>query len=406
MNAGSTMRGSGKTAIWIALMIAGAAGLLFNAFLREDGMARKFVEVERFARVEARPVARGDADAARGDGTAGSGDGERMRAAEASMPTAEVSTPTAEVSTPNAEVSTPAASATVWVAPDDPRLAAGELERVSDEAPIAWEVRTPVPTKEALAHAEAVAAGESGTAPRDIRPSPFDRVGVWVAAFLTLAILSFLYRDNPAYKVAESVLVGVSAAYWMVNGFWSTVVPNLFAKLAPDLVRAYAMPGLEAPKDPTAEMALAFVPLALGFMLLMRLAPKGGWISVWPLAFIIGTTAGLKLVASIEADLIAQAVATMKPLVAFQAADGGDAARSFDFWSTVGGVVGVVGVLSVLSYFFFSVEHRGAIGKSARLGIWFLMVTFGSAFGLTVMGRITLLAQRLEFLFNDWLNLG
>ena len=320
MNAGSTMRGSGKTAIWIALMIAGAAGLLFNAFLREDGMARKFVEVERFARVEARPVARGDADAARGDGTAGSGDGERMRAAEASMPTAEVSTPTAEVSTP-------AASATVWVAPDDPRLAAGELERVSDEAPIAWEVRTPVPTKEALAHAEAVAAGESGTAPRDIRPSPFDRVGVWVAAFLTLAILSFLYRDNPAYKVAESVLVGVSAAYWMVNGFWSTVVPNLFAKLAPDLVRAYAMPGLEAPKDPTAEMALAFVPLALGFMLLMRLAPKGGWISVWPLAFIIGTTAGLKLVASIEADLIAQAVATMKPLVAFQAADGGDAAR-------------------------------------------------------------------------------
>ena len=399
MNAGSTMRGSGKTAIWIALMIAGAAGLLFNAFLREDGMARKFVEVERFARVEARPVARGDADAARGDGTAGSGDGERMRAAEAS-------TPTAEVSTPTAEVSTPAASATVWVAPDDPRLAAGELERVSDEAPIAWEVRTPVPTKEALAHAEAVAAGESGTAPRDIRPSPFDRVGVWVAAFLTLAILSFLYRDNPAYKVAESVLVGVSAAYWMVNGFWSTVVPNLFAKLAPDLVRAYAMPGLEAPKDPTAEMALAFVPLALGFMLLMRLAPKGGWISVWPLAFIIGTTAGLKLVASIEADLIAQAVATMKPLVAFQAADGGDAARSFDFWSTVGGVVGVVGVLSVLSYFFFSVEHRGAIGKSARLGIWFLMVTFGSAFGLTVMGRITLLAQRLEFLFNDWLNLG
>ena len=399
MNAGSTMRGSGKTAIWIALMIAGAAGLLFNAFLREDGMARKLVEVERFARVEARPVARGDADAARGDGTAGSGDGERMRAAEAS-------TPTAEVSTPTAEVSTPAASATVWVAPDDPRLAAGELERVSDEAPIAWEVRTPVPTKEALAHAEAVAAGESGTAPRDIRPSPFDRVGVWVAAFLTLAILSFLYRDNPAYKVAESVLVGVSAAYWMVNGFWSTVVPNLFAKLAPDLVRAYAMPGLEAPKDPTAEMALAFVPLALGFMLLMRLAPKGGWISVWPLAFIIGTTAGLKLVASIEADLIAQAVATMKPLVAFQAADGGDAARSFDFWSTVGGVVGVVGVLSVLSYFFFSVEHRGAIGKSARLGIWFLMVTFGSAFGLTVMGRITLLAQRLEFLFNDWLNLG
>jgi hypothetical protein len=384
MNADSTTRGGGRTAIWVALMIAGAAGLLFNAFLREGGMARKFVEVERFERVEARVAANEKTD--------GKSDGETDGMTE---PAGDAGEATAS-----------ADGTTLWVAPDDPRLASGELERMSTDAPIAWEVRTPVTAKEALAHADAVAAGEPGTAPRDIRPSPLDSLGVWVAAFLTLAIFSFLYRDNPAYKVAESVLVGVSAAYWMVNGFWSTVVPNLFAKLAPDLVRAYAMPGLEAPKDPTAEMALAFVPLALGFMLLMRLAPKGGWISVWPLAFIIGTTAGLKLVASIEADLIAQAAATMKPLVAFEAGDGGGAARAFDFWSTVGGVVGVVGVLSVLSYFFFSVEHRGAIGKSARLGIWFLMVTFGSAFGLTVMGRITLLAQRLEFLFNDWLSLG
>ncbi len=351
----------GHTAVWVALMIAGAAGLAFNAFVRPDGMARRFVEVERVERIEAVPVA--PASDAGGAGA-------------------------------------------IWVATDDPRLAGGELAPVAAAAPVAWEVRTTVTAKEADAYAQAVASGEVAAGSRDIRTSPLDSLGVWVGAFLTLAILSFLYRDNPAYKVAESILVGVSAAYWMVNGFWSTVVPNLFAKLAPDLVRAYAMPALEPPKDPTADMVLAFVPLVLGFMLLMRLAPKGGWISVWPLAFIIGTTAGLKLVASIEADLVAQAVATMKPLVAFSAAEGGDAARSFDFWATVGGVTGVVGVLSVLSYFFFSVEHRGAIGKSARLGIWFLMVTFGSAFGLTVMGRITLLAQRLEFLFNDWLNLG
>ena len=40
------------------------------------------------------------------------------------------------------------------------------------------------------------------------------------------------------------------------------------------------------------------------------------------------------------------------------------------------------------------------------MGIWFLMITFGSAFGLTVMGRITLLSQRFEFLFTDWLRIG
>jgi hypothetical protein len=63
----------------------------------------------------------------------------------------------------------------------------------------------------------------------------------------------------------------------------------------------------------------------------------------------------------------------------------------------------VVGVLSCLTYFFFSLEHKGAVGKVARVGIWFLMITFGAAFGMTVMGRITLLAARFEFLFDDWL---
>jgi hypothetical protein len=43
------------------------------------------------------------------------------------------------------------------------------------------------------------------------------------------------------------------------------------------------------------------------------------------------------------------------------------------------------------------------VGKTAKAGIWVLMITFGAAFGYTVMGRIALLAIRLEFLFDDWL---
>jgi hypothetical protein len=31
------------------------------------------------------------------------------------------------------------------------------------------------------------------------------------------------------------------------------------------------------------------------------------------------------------------------------------------------------------------------------------MITFGAAFGYTVMGRIALLAIRIEFLLDDWL---
>ena len=38
-------------------------------------------------------------------------------------------------------------------------------------------------------------------------------LGAWIAAFLTLGIFSYLYKDNPFYKIAENVFVGVSAAY-------------------------------------------------------------------------------------------------------------------------------------------------------------------------------------------------
>ena len=41
-----------------------------------------------------------------------------------------------------------------------------------------------------------------------------------VAAAMTLGIFSFLAGDNPFYKFTENLFVGVSAAYWMVTGFW------------------------------------------------------------------------------------------------------------------------------------------------------------------------------------------
>ena len=76
---------------------------------------------------------------------------------------------------------------------------------------------------------------------------------------------------------------------------------------------------------------------------------------------------------------------------------------SFDFWGSVRSVILVGGVLCGIVYFFFSFEHKGIVGRTAKVGIWVLMITFGAGFGYTVMGRIALLAIRLEFLFDDWL---
>ena len=219
--------------------------------------------------------------------------------------------------------------------------------------------------------------------------------GIWTAALMTLAVMSFLYRDNLIYKLSESVFIGVSAAYWMVVSFWTVLVPNLMGKLLPQLTQAWAMPGLSPVHDE--HWGINLVPLVLGVMLLWRLAPQGTWISRWPLAFIIGTTAGLKLVSFLQADFMSQIKASIKPLLVV------DASQSIVWLDSLSNTILLVSMLAALTYFFFSWEHKGAFGKVSRVGVLVLMITFGAAFANTVMARIALLGIRFEFLFDDWL---
>jgi len=217
-------------------------------------------------------------------------------------------------------------------------------------------------------------------------------IGIWVAALCTLGIMTFVLGDNPFYKLAESIFVGVSAAYLMVQGFYNEIVNNLFGKLFPRLMKDTLLPGLT---DLDRNWAYV-VPLILSVMMLWRLMPKGSWIARWPLAFFIGATAGIRLISYLEADFVQQINNTILPLAVY--ADG-----RFDIWGSIRNALIVIGVLLGLVYFFFSVPHKGVVGGMARGGVWLLMITFGASFGYTVMGRIALLADRLEFLFDDWL---
>jgi hypothetical protein len=204
-------------------------------------------------------------------------------------------------------------------------------------------------------------------------------LGVWVAAALTLFIFSFLYRDNPLYKFAEHLFVGVSAGYIVVQQFWQVLWPNLLQPLTaaatPDRWK-FVVGGL------------------LCVLLFTRLFPAISWMSRFTIAALIGTFAGLKVTGFAQAEVVEQVRATMVPLWI-----AGDPASSFN------NLVLVVGVITTLVFFFFSKEHKGVVGGTAKLGIWYLMVSFGAAYGFTVMSRISLLIGRFQFLLDDWLGI-
>ena len=202
-----------------------------------------------------------------------------------------------------------------------------------------------------------------------------ERIGIWIAALLTLGIFSFLYKDNPFYKFCESLFVGISAGYWFVTTFWQVFMP----KLADNLVagRFYYMIGA-----------------IFGVLMLLRLFPKIGWLSRWSLALVVGTTAGLYFTRYLVSNGMIQVQKTIIPLYV-----------KGDLSQTIGNLVIVIGTFSGLIYFFFSKEHKGAFGGLAKLGIWFLMLSFGASFGYTVMSRMSLLIGRMDFLLGTWLGL-
>lgn len=225
--------------------------------------------------------------------------------------------------------------------------------------------------------------------------SPTGDIGIWVGALLTLFIFSFLYRDNPLYRFAEHLFVGVSAGYYIILYFWTVIYPNLLVPLN----RAFGGQGVNAGRTGVLAVELGdyrlllLMPLVLGLLLFTRLFGKIGWLSRWPLAVIIGVYAGIKTTGFAQGDFVAQVQASLQPLWTDSA------------FQTIGAIVFTVGLITSLLFFFFSREHKGALGVASKLGIWFLMVGFGAGYGYTVMSRVSLLIGRFQYLLGDWLGI-
>jgi len=208
-------------------------------------------------------------------------------------------------------------------------------------------------------------------------------LGTWIAAFMTLAVLSFLYKDNPIFRFAESLFAGVSLGYYVGITLDQTLKPNLFEPLATNFSLNW-------------DLVIAGL---LGAFLYMRYVPKIGWVARYVLAIYVAYYIGVEFTRKLHGEVLPQMARTILPVKGF------DFSGIEQFFTSPGmlALSAIVGTYSVLVYFFFSKEHNAVTRPIARLGVWFLMISFGAAFGFTVMGRVALLIGRLNFLMFDWI---
>ncbi len=135
------------------------------------------------------------------------------------------------------------------------------------------------------------------------------------------------------------------------------------------------------------------IPGLLGLLMFGRFFKKTRQLSRIPIAVLIGAGAGLAIPAMLYALTFKQLGATVAPLIT---ASG---------WPDLTALTVIVGVSTTISYFYFSREHKGWLGHSAKIGTYFLMIFFGTTFGYTVMSRMSVFIGRVEFLLSDFLRL-
>jgi len=213
--------------------------------------------------------------------------------------------------------------------------------------------------------------------------------GPWLAFVLTLMVFSYLLGDNPLFRIAEHLLVGLALGFAWIVAWHSVFLPRVVARIGS--------------RDPV-EVGYTLVPLALGALLLLKGRGSGSKWSSLPLAYLFGVGAAVALGGAIFGTLIPQISATMHSLNPSDYL----AEWAWPWYGVLDAFFIVMGTVCTLLYFTFIAGGRSRLGRlrgglvriGAGVGRWFLMFVFGALFGGLVMSRISLLVERITFLLD------
>jgi len=211
--------------------------------------------------------------------------------------------------------------------------------------------------------------------------------------FCVLAIYSFLWKENRFYRFFEHVYIGVATGYGVVETIANFVWPDwLKPTLGYDL----------QPWEPYSYWKLLwFVPAAFGMLMYFMLSRKHNWIARIVIGAGLGIAGGMAFQAFFG-SFFPTLVDSFRPLVvhSFNPVTGKE---TLNLAMMAFNALFLLTLICVMTYFFFSFEHsKPGIKQASALGRWLMMVTFGAFFGSTVMARMALLIDRLQFMIHDW----
>ena len=221
-------------------------------------------------------------------------------------------------------------------------------------------------------------------------------IGQLVASLLTFAVLSYVWRDNPLYRMVESLFVGVALGLFAVFEVRQVLVPRLWDRLA------------AGPATGAAWVATLLVLLVLALML-ARLVPPLAWLGRVPVAVAVGSFAGMAAAGFVRSVLVPQVGASAASLVITDSLAHERTVCLLEsqpanvltnlacsFGPYLNQLLVFAGVIAGLVYFVFSRRENKGLRAVSRFGGWIVMMTLGVTLGFMAMAHFAVTIGRAQ----------
>ncbi len=211
------------------------------------------------------------------------------------------------------------------------------------------------------------------------------------AGISVFAIYSFLYKENKFYRFFEHLFIGIATGITVMVSISNFLYPQVIKPMLG--LDRMAFPDGTYPTSYDSNYLLYLIPISFGLLYYTILTKRYNWIAQLVIGFMLGIGGGLAFKGTLN-ELIPQLTNSFRPLYN----------PNLELKENLSNIVFIFVIITVMSYFFFTFKRnpKGIVQKCAISGRWMMMGCFGAFFGATIMARMALLVERIQFLINDW----